>query len=410
LDFVYFSILDWSYHSHGHAEFQIAKALAKDHRVLFVNTIGMRFPPLQRRHAPVSRALRKLRSISGGLRFPDPDLPNLAVFTPIQAPVYSGLIGAANHFVLKRSIARAMARCGIRDFAAVVTLPTFVQTAMALGPRTLIYNRSDRHSALEGSDPQLLLELEALLMNRADAVLYTSPTLFEAERDQTREAVLIGHGVDLDMFALEGGTSRDLDGLPRPRAAFFGELRRRALDIQLLERVVRLRPDVCFVLGGAMLDDLGALLQLPNVRLLPPCDYAAVPARWRSIDVAIMPYAINDWTLAIAPVKLNEILAMGIPAVGTPLPAFATYPDLIKVASDAESFARALDLALEAGGVEDTATRASRSRKVPLSGWEAIGNQIVELAARRRGPAGAVGSDKASSAALDLPSIAAGTG
>jgi glycosyltransferase involved in cell wall biosynthesis len=409
LDFVSFSILDWSYHSHGHAEFQIAKSLAKQHKVLFINTIGMRFPPLQRVNAPWSRALRKLRSITSGFRIPDPATPNLAVFTPPQAPFYSGAIGQANRWLLRRSIQGAMSRFGIGEFTALVTLPTFAETAIALRPRALIYNRSDRHSALEGSDPLVVQGLEALLMSRADAVLYTNRALFEAEREATSRAVFIGHGVDLDMFTLEGPTSPELEELPRPRAAFLGELRRRALDLELLQRVTELRPDVCFVLGGAKLDDLGALLERPNVRLLPTCAYQDVPARWRSIDVAILPYSINDWTRAIAPVKLNEIFAMGIPAVGTPLPAFAPFPDLVSLATGPEDFAAALDQALKAAGSGDAAGRAERRRRVALSRWDDIGAQITGLAEAswaRTTP----GSDASRSAALDLPSIASGTG
>src|ERR1700679_941083 len=165
VEFVVFSVFDWSYHSHGHSDFQLAKALATDHKVLFVNTIGMRFPPLGLANAPIARARRKLKSISRGFWIPD-TRTSLAVFTPPQIPFYSGIFGAVNKSALQHSVRRAMSRFGIHEFAAVVTLPTYAETAIACGPRSLIYNRSDRHSALKSADADAIKRLEALLLDR----------------------------------------------------------------------------------------------------------------------------------------------------------------------------------------------------------------------------------------------------
>ena len=43
----------------------------------------------------------------------------------------------------------------------------------------------------------------------------------------------------------------------------------------------------------------------------------------RGADVALIPYAINDLTRSVFPMKVFEYLAAGLPVVTTPLPALA---------------------------------------------------------------------------------------
>ena len=41
---VFLSIFDWWYHAHGHIDIRLAHHLARQTKVLFVNSIGMRVP------------------------------------------------------------------------------------------------------------------------------------------------------------------------------------------------------------------------------------------------------------------------------------------------------------------------------------------------------------------------------
>ena len=167
----------------------------------------------------------------------------------------------------------------------------------------------------------MVRECEKLLFLRADAVLFANEHLFQAEKNKiARRAVLIGHGVDAGLFTPAGPIAPELTDLPRPRVGFFGELRDRAVDFGLIADVAQLCPSINFVLGGTQLDNLGQLSELPNMRILPSCPHHEMPARWRALDAAILPYKLTAWQEASEPIKLNEILAMGLNAVATPLP------------------------------------------------------------------------------------------
>ncbi len=308
---------------------QLARAFARYMPVLFVNSIGMRFPRRGTVSAPITRVVRKVKSAARRLQFPDSALPNLAVATPMSLP-----------------------------------------------REALFYNRSDLHSAFEGIDVELIREREEMLLQGADAVLYASDYLFRAEQYRVKRAILIGHGVDTELFRPEGLPSKELDDLPHPRVGFFGELRQRSVDFDLIVSVARLCPSIQFVLGGAHLDDLGQFRSLGNVRLLPPCPHHEMPERWRGVDAAILPYKQNTWLRASEPVKLNEILAMGIPAVGTPLPSLDRRSEFVEIAQGPEAFACALRKALATLPTGDIERREARRAAANLQTWDAIADRI----------------------------------
>ena len=68
----------------------------------------------------------------------------------------------------------------------------------------------------------------------------------------------------------------------------------------------------------------------------------------QSFDVALIPFVINDVTLATSPLKLYEYFAGGKPVVTTPLPECQWFPE-VRIARDCDEFARALDLAKKDG-------------------------------------------------------------
>ena len=252
---VILSIFDWWYHSHGHSDIQLARVFAKKVPVLFVNSIGMRRPQRATATAPLRRIGRKVRSMMRPLQFPDLDL-NLAVATPIAWPAYSGIVGKLNFAAIDFQIRHFMSRLNIENPMVVVTIPTYAPVALKLPRKVLFYNRSDLHSSFPGADEELLRGYERSLFLHADAVLYANEQLFQSEVHIVRQAVLVGHGIDSALFTPDGAVAPEIDHLPRPRVGFFGELRERSLDFDLIIAVARLCPSIQFVLGGTQLDDL----------------------------------------------------------------------------------------------------------------------------------------------------------
>lgn len=366
------SIFDWWSHSHGHSDMQLARVLAKSHPVLFVNSIGMRSAKRSLGGSLVKRIGRKLRSMSRIASRPIPEL-DLVVYTPLFWPAYSGLLGKFNNGGLRSQIQYNARRLGFDRPLVLITLPTFADLALSLDRSALLYNRSDRHADFQYSDHNVVAAKEELLFRKSDAVLYASRSLYEAEIGRaTGRSVYIGHGADLDHFCPEGPIAEEFQAIPAPRVGFFGDLREHAIDFPLLESVVRAMPHVQFILGGTQLDDLSALRRLPNIQFFPACPHENMPARWRALDVAILPYKVTPWTQAIEPIKLNEIAATGLPAVGTRLPAFEDRG--IAIAETGEEFVQAISRALKRSD-------PMRAAAGELRRWESIAEQIEEIAA-----------------------------
>ena len=116
----------------------------------------------------------------------------------------------------------------------------------------------------------------------------------------------------------------------KPIAGYYGALAR-WFDYELLRETARLRPDWSFVLIGP--DHDGSLARskldrLPNVHWLGPRPYLALPGYLHRFDVATIPFAINDITLATSPLKLYEYFAAGRPVISTPMPECAAFAEV----------------------------------------------------------------------------------
>jgi glycosyltransferase involved in cell wall biosynthesis len=144
------------------------------------------------------------------------------------------------------------------------------------------------------------------------------------------------------------------------------------LDLELIEGVARARPGWSIALVGPVgagdpLTNISALEALPNVHLLGARPYASLPEVLRGADVALVPYAINELTRSVFPMKVFEYLAAGLPVVTTPLPALNATSGVI-VAADAAATVEAVERALAQDGPE---ARRARSLAVQGNSWDA---------------------------------------
>jgi glycosyltransferase involved in cell wall biosynthesis len=99
------------------------------------------------------------------------------------------------------------------------------------------------------------------------------------------------------------------------------------------------------------------LSALPNVHLLPAQPSDRIAEYVRGFTVGILPFVLEEMTMAVTPLKMYEYLASGVPVVATPLPACVDHP-AVRTASDPKSFVAEIDAALEMTGEERAGLRA----------------------------------------------------
>jgi glycosyltransferase involved in cell wall biosynthesis len=362
------------------------RILARDNRVLWVDSIGYRAPRATRRD--LGRVVAKLRAAARPLREVE---PNLFVLSPIALPAYgSAAARAVSRALLRAQVRRAIRALGFERPVSWVFNPAAALVAGSLGEDLVVYYCVDEYTAFDGVPRAALAELERGLLARADLLVVSAERLLAAKPHP--RSLLLRHGVDFEHFrrALDPATPlpADVARLPRPVIGYFGLMGPEWFDVPLVERVARAFPGGSVVLLGKVATDLGALPALPNVHVLGRKPYAELPAYAKAFDVGLVPFPVNEVTLAANPLKAREYLAAGLPVVATAIPEVTVLGDLVRAARGADDFVRAIEDALARPG-----SRAERSEAMRGESWEArVGELRGFVAAYERGraPAGAV--------------------
>lgn len=359
LDFdsvICFGGVDWWYHNRGHFDLQIMREFSSHVPVLYVNSIGMRFPKVGEGAMFLTRIARKLRSMRRGVvQVRD----GFGVYSPLSVP--GKRAQQLSTPVLALQVRRAAKKLGFRRPLLWISNPVAWEVAGRLGECGLVYCRTDRYEAFPGVDPEKIIAYDRALKQAADATVFCATAVLEAERDQCKNAVFVDHGVDFDAFAesSEAPEPAALAGIPHPRVGFIGGIDAHTFDPPLFKAVVERLPDVQFVLvGGTTLPE--GWLEAPNAHFLGQKPYDEVAAYPGHCDVLVMPWNKSDWIAACNPIKLKEYLATGKPIVTTGFKELDRYEGFVRIASDPDGFAAAIRDAIAKPG--DAAARRERVR------------------------------------------------
>lgn len=356
----------------------LMRLLARDNRVLWVNSIGYRTPTASK--ADVTRAFKKLAAAASPVREPE---RNIFVLNPLAIPAYgSPRVRDLNRRLLKFQVKRAMRRLGFERPLNWVFNPAAAVVAGQLGEELLIYYCVDEYTAFSGVSSRSLAELEEQLLRRSDLVIVSADLLYQSKAPFNPRTVLVRHGVDYAHFrrALDPETvvPDDVARLPRPVIGFFG-LIADWVDLELMAEVAKSHPEGSLVLLGKSTTDTSVLEALPNVHLLGRREYAELPAYCKAFDVALMPFRINELTLNANPLKVREYLSAGLQVVSTAIPEVEVL-NLCRIGRDTDSFLREVEAALA-----DPGPSAARSEAVRGESWEArlddIRRHLAELPA-----------------------------
>jgi glycosyltransferase involved in cell wall biosynthesis len=359
----------------------MSKLAAGGRRVLYVDSLGLRVPRLSF-GADRRKIVRRLRKLLAGLRQAE---PNLWVMAPHALPGHHiDWIRDLNRRLLKAQILSAMKKLSMRNPHLWIFLPTGVPLVGELGEKRVIYYAMDEYLANPGVDIAALKKLEDRLVSEADAVLVTAPRLLDKFRPRARHAAWVPCGVDVSSYlnSADAPEPLDLKSIPHPRIGFAGNLTGYKADYDLLDRLIRSRPQWNFLFMGTMGvgdpdNKIPAFMSYPNVHWLGEKPYKAIPSYLQQWDAGIIPYRHSATTDAIFPFKLFEYLAAGLPVVSTPLPSLGPYEKYCALASDADSFAKALEQAIS----RRTTGASDRKAVAAENSWDARIATINQLVA-----------------------------
>ena len=351
--------------------------LARENRVLFIESLGLRTPQLAGRD--LARIARRLRR---GLQAPR-SVDGLHVVSPLVLPLHrSRLARAINRRLLPALVRRAARRLSFERPILWAYVPQAEVLIDVLNPSLIIYHCVDDIAAHERIDTRSFRAAETRFAARADLVLASAPALAERLRAISSNVLYAPNVADTELFAQALGPGRidpGMAALPQPRIVFTGAIVTTKLDLPLLVELARLQPSWSFALVGPVGPgdphaDVSSLAREPNIHLLGPRSYSELPDVLRAADAGLIPYARNELTESIFPMKVYEYLAAGLPVVSTPLPALADV-ELLATAADAHGLSALLERAI---AQNDPASRAARSEAASSHSWERRLQEIAD--------------------------------
>ncbi|MFP2933603.1 spore coat polysaccharide biosynthesis glycosyltransferase ExoP [Pyxidicoccus sp. 3LG] len=350
----------------------IMRILARENRILWVNSIGNRAPRANAHD--VKRIFSKLEKFTEGIKEVE---PNLFVLSPLAIPFYgSELVRDANRHLLRLQVLRAMKQLNFKKPISWSFLPASAPVSGTLGEEFVVYHCVDEFSAFSDTNGKHIAELEERLLRRADLCITSAERLRENKSKINPRTVLVRHGTDFTHFvkACDPATPipADIASLPKPIIGFFG-LMADWVDQEAIIATARAHPEGSVVIIGKTTPDCddSALRAEPNIHMLGRKPYADLPGYSKAFDVALMPFKLNELTLNANPLKVREYLAAGLPVVSSDLPEVRKV-GLCKLATSTEDFVRKVDECL----AEGAGPSRERAEKIFNESWDARVEEI----------------------------------
>lgn len=359
---------------------QLMRRFAKKGTTLYVNSIVMQKPSLKRGigggRSLSQKLLRKAKSIVKGLRKSD---AGFWVYSPFSLPVHHiRWLRPVNTMIVRWQLVFVTRKLGLRAQIVWVACPAACDVALRLKKEKLVYQRTDRFEEYPNVDTETIRQYDQKLKAAADLTIFVNKALYTEEMDQCRKAFYLDHGVDYGLFAtaeMDEEVPPDMRDVDGPVVGFFGGIDDHTTDINLVEKVIDLLPEMSFVFVGNSSIDCQNLLSRKNVRMLGQKPYEQIPHYGKCFDVCIMPWRQNRWIEVCNPIKLKEYLALGKPVVSTPFPELQQYRDVVYEARTPKEFAEGVRQAMAEDCPERIAVRRERVRDAT---WDCKAKLVLE--------------------------------
>ena len=379
-DVVLLSTADWDnpfWTNKQHVAVELAR---RGFRVLYVESLGLRRPTLESRDR--RRVLRRLRR---ALRPPRRVRDNLWVWSPLAWPAHERPSARRlNRWLVRGGLAIWLRWLRLRPDLLWTYNPMSTEVLDLSAFRTVVYHCVDDIKAAPGMPKELIERVEVDLVCRADVIFATAPKLLEDRRGHNRNTVYLSNVADYAHFAKardpDTPVPDDLAGIPEPRIGFVGAISGYKLDFALLRQLALAHPEWSVVLIGEIGEgdpatNVSALAGLPNLHLLGPRPYAALPEYLKGFRVGLLPNRLNDYTASMFPMKFFEYLAAGLPVVSVDLPALREHADVASLAATPGAFIAAVEAAL----ADDGAAQARRLARAQAHTYAARTEVMLEI-------------------------------
>ena len=298
-----------------------------------------------------------------------PEHPHVTVTTPLRVMPERFVLGRKiNEWITRRHVRRVASSIGFQKPVLWLNPYSAVHMAGRMGESAVVYDITDDWEEMEPNSTLSsdICAQDGALGKLANEVIVCSPALqISKEKKFRRKVHLIPNGVDADHYRSVVDENLAVHPLARgwvkPVLGYTGTVHPQRVDVALVVELAKRFAHGSIVLIGPNLlneEDQRRLAGCVNVHLVGAVPYREIPEWMRAFDVCIVPHLVTTFTESLNPIKLWEYLAAGKPIVSTPVAGFRDYPGLVRLAEDADEFARQVTAALAEGATLVEARRA----------------------------------------------------
>ena len=338
-DYVFFGVIDW--HFRHQRPQHLALSLAQAQCRVFYVSVNF-----------VSSA-----QAGYGIEQLHPNLPIYQIFFHLPSPVnvYDGAPSPQTLQTLREGQAALWNDFGIEKAIHIVQHPFWYGLASFVPQAKLVYDCMDFHAGFSNTGNSHTA-VEHQLLALADLTIVTSDYLVNfAQQAGAKQVSLIRNAAQFEHFyqaaqkphrtthpANSAQTAQPVIGYYGAIADWF--------DPSLIEAVsVRFPHAQIMLIGDDTAGMAKKLAHCRNVRFLGEKPYAELPSWLAQFDVCLIPFKVNELTLATNPVKAYEYLSAGKPVVSIDLPEMAQFGASVYTAQTADQFAKQVAVALAEG-------------------------------------------------------------
>jgi teichuronic acid biosynthesis glycosyltransferase TuaH len=294
------------------------------------------------------------------------DIPNLTVVVPpMTLPINWMKPGKTydrfnklNNKVVSNTLKQVIKDYDIREYIYYNCFDPFFLNSMPkdlpVQPLVNVYQciddlDHDAYTAKHG------VRLEKESVRNSDLTLVTATKLQKKYIGLKPETHIMNNAVDISIFkqVMEKKFALPAEMLPtkgKKVIGFTGNLDHLRINYNLFKMIAEGHPEKMLVIVGPINCDefykLG-IDKMPNVITTGAKKITELPQYVQHFDVAIIPFALNDVTKSIYPLKINEYLAAGRSVIATDFSDdIRSFGDYIHIAKSEKAFVDAIDKAI----------------------------------------------------------------
>lgn len=261
--------------------------------------------------------------------------------------------------------------------------PMYSQVIENIPHSLIIFDCMDELKAFKGAPPALL-DNEKYLLSKADIVFTGGKSLYDSKKKVHNNVYCFPSSVDRNHFAqsLDKNTNipEDIANLKKPTIGFYGVIDER-IDLELLQNIAKKLPKVSFVMIGPVVKINEAdLPRLHNIHYLGAKKYDELPRYLKGIDIAFMPFALNESTKFISPTKTLEFMAALKPIISTPIyDIVRDYKNEVVIVSTAIEFIQAINNYIKETSEQKYKREKLQSEVIDRTSWDKTYIAISEI-------------------------------